>query len=197
VTQRVTRGYGLLEPLLARFRARKANALIPSPFRTGSILDIGCGQVPYFLLTTDFRNKVGIERNPSRPAEDGVALIAVDVGRIQLLPFREQSFDVVTMLAVVEHLDPSCLHHLLPEVRRILKPKGCIIVTTPAHWVDPLLTLMSKLRLVSSTEIEEHKRTYSPGLIRDLLVAAGFSKQGIQVGLFEFGMNCWARARTE
>ena len=40
---RVTRGYGLLEPLLARLRAQQANSLIPNHLRKARILDIGCG----------------------------------------------------------------------------------------------------------------------------------------------------------
>ena len=45
----MTRGKGLLEPMLADLRAQRANKLIPSTSRTGRILDIGCGTYPYFL----------------------------------------------------------------------------------------------------------------------------------------------------
>ena len=41
---RVTRGHGVLEPMLARFRASKANSLIRPEQRAGRILDFGCGQ---------------------------------------------------------------------------------------------------------------------------------------------------------
>lgn len=51
----VTRGHGVLEPLLAKLRAKKANALIPEPARAGRILDVGCGSFPFFLSGTRFR----------------------------------------------------------------------------------------------------------------------------------------------
>jgi SAM-dependent methyltransferase len=188
-----TRGYGLLEPLLARLRARKANSLIPESSRRGRILDIGCGQVPFFLLHTEFAEKIGVERSPSGDYE-GIALVATDVERIKYLPFGDRTVDVITMLAVVEHLSPEGLIELLRDFRRVLKPGGRLVVTTPAHWVDPILVIMSKLRLVSPTEIDEHQKTYSPQELRELLVGVGFSEASVEAGAFEFGMNCWATA---
>jgi SAM-dependent methyltransferase len=189
----LTRGYGLLEPLLARLRARQADSLISESLRRGRVLDIGCGQVPFFLLHTEFAEKIGVERSPVA-TYDGVALVATDVERINCLPFADSSFDVVTMLAVVEHLSPEGLIELLVEIRRVLKPRGRLVITTPAHWVDPILAVMSKLRLVSPTEIDEHQKTYSPKGLRQLLTGVGFSEAAVDAGLFEFGMNCWATA---
>jgi SAM-dependent methyltransferase len=190
---RLTRGYGLLEPLLARLRAHKANSLISESSRSGRVLDIGCGQVPFFLLHTEFAEKIGVERSAGG-AYEGISLVATDVDRISCLPFADRSFDVVTMLAVVEHLLPEGLIELLGDIRRVLKPGGRLVITTPAHWVDPILAIMSKLRLVSPTEIDEHQKTYSPQELRALLAGAGFPKGTVDAGLFELGMNCWATA---
>ena len=167
--------------------------MIPESSRRGRILDIGCGQVPYFLLHTEFVEKIGLERSPAGDYE-GIVLVATDVERIGHLPFADRTVDVVTMLAVVEHLSPEGLIGLLIDIRRVLKPGGRLVVTTPAHWVDPILTIMSKLRLVSPMEIDEHKKTYSPGELRERFVGAGFSEASVEAGLFELGMNCWATA---
>lgn len=59
---RITRGYGLLERFLAKKRAQKANELIPQLYRKGRILDIGSGAYPFFLLTTSFSEKFGVDR---------------------------------------------------------------------------------------------------------------------------------------
>ena len=60
----MTRGKGLLEPILADLRAQKANKLIPSSLRSGRILDIGCGTYPYFLAHTSFEEKFAIDQLP-------------------------------------------------------------------------------------------------------------------------------------
>ena len=60
----MTRGKGLLEPMLADLRAQRANKLIPSSLRTGRILDIGCGTYPYFLAHTSFAEKFAIDQIP-------------------------------------------------------------------------------------------------------------------------------------
>src|SRR5690606_9300954 len=59
---RVTRGKGRLEAFLARHRAQMANRLIPDELRSGTIVDIGCGSYPYFLSTTDFAHRYGLDR---------------------------------------------------------------------------------------------------------------------------------------
>src|SRR5687768_5097855 len=122
---RFTRGRGVLEPFLARQRARQANRLIPDRLRSGRILDIGCGSFPYFLAHTSFQEKYAIDQQP--PAGDGSPDIrwhTLDLNSAPDLPFEDQYFSVVTMLAVVEHLDPASLVLLLCEIRRVLVPGG-------------------------------------------------------------------------
>ena len=65
MTGNVTRGSGYLEKFLAKKRLQMANKLIPTSFRQGKILDIGCGSYPYFLLNTPFRKKYGIDPHVS------------------------------------------------------------------------------------------------------------------------------------
>ena len=61
---RVTRGFGLLEGVLAKKRASLANSLIPASLRTDRILDIGCGSIRFFCGTQCLRkNTVWIRRS--------------------------------------------------------------------------------------------------------------------------------------
>src|SRR5664279_3946205 len=73
------------------------------------------------------------------------------------LPFEDNFFDVVTLLAVVEHLELSELQLLFTEIFRILKPGGRVIITTPAVWTNFILWSLAKLHLLSPEEIAEHK----------------------------------------
>ena len=191
----VTRGYGLLEPLLARLRAHQADKLIPAHLRKGRILDIGCGSDPYFLAHTSFKEKFAIDQLPALISKPEITLHTIDLNNDAKLPFDTSYFDTITMLAVVEHLNPEILIELFRECRRTLKPEGLVILTTPAAWSDRLLRFMARLRLVSKEEIDEHIYAYTLPLIGWYFGAAGFSMHRIKFGYFEFGLNMWATAQ--
>ncbi len=195
--KRFTRGKGLLEPLLARLRAQRANALIPSHLREGRILDIGCGSYPYFLTHTVFKQKFAVDQLP--PSEDGRLLNiewhTLDLNATPHLPFQDNFFSVVTLLAVVEHLNPNSLVSLFQETYRVLHPGGVVILTTPAAWSDGLLKVMARLNLVSAEEINEHVFAYTLPLIGWYFGRAGFEMTKVKFGYFEFMLNMWAVAQ--
>ncbi|UCD48108.1 MAG: class I SAM-dependent methyltransferase, partial [Deltaproteobacteria bacterium] len=123
----VTRGKGLLEGFLARQRWKIANRMIPKEYRNGRILDIGCGAYPFFLLNTDFSIKYGLEKTICEENEDqyqrnNLTIIHWDLEENRTLPLENEYFDVVTMLAVFEHIEPGKLVDILNEIHRILKP---------------------------------------------------------------------------
>jgi SAM-dependent methyltransferase len=195
VSSRVTRGNGLLEPFLARQRARVANRLIPPHLRAGRILDIGCGSYPYFLSHTSFKEKFAVDQLPVSQSTSDIVWYTLDLNLHPKLPFEVDFFSVVTLLAVVEHMDPDSLVELFRECRRVIEPGGVVILTTPAAWSDRLLHFMAKLRLVSKEEIDEHVFTYTLPLIGWYFGVSGFLMQNLRFGYFEFGFNLWATAR--
>jgi len=174
-----------------------ANRLIPHAYRGGRLLDIGCGSYPYFLFHTEFREKYGLDQVVNKAlntecARNKTCLISFDVHRHDALPFKNQCFDVVTMLAVFEHIEPKRLPTLLGEIYRVLRPGGLFVLTTPAAWTDHLLKTMAKIRLVSPIEIEDHKDTYTHSKIARYLEASNFRNEKSKFGYFEFYMNIWA-----
>ena len=160
-----TRGNGLLEKLLAELRANKANELIPDELRSGRILDIGCGANPYFLSHTYFAEKIAIDQQENTHCPVGINWHVLNLNDNYHLDFEDNYFLAITMLAVVEHLDPIVLSDLVGEIHRVLKPGGVFLMTTPAAWSDGLLRMMSKIGLVSSEEIEEHQYAYTLPLL--------------------------------
>lgn len=187
-------GPGLWSPLIARLRYRQAERLIPEAHRQGRILDLGCGSFPAFLAGTRFREKHGVDRRAaSAPPPPGVTMKRADLGR-ESLPWSDGHFDVVTLLAVIEHLAPETVRSLLGEVRRVLRPGGLAILTVPSRQGDRLLSVLSRLRLASAEQHAEHQVLYDARRLRGLLLDVGFAPEDVAVGRFELGMNLWARA---
>jgi SAM-dependent methyltransferase len=192
-----TRGNGLLEPFLARQRARTANQLIPATLRAGRILDIGCGTYPYFLAHTAFQEKFAVEQISVKQeivSELKIEFFNLDLNKKPFLPFDSDFFSVVSLLAVVEHFDPTSMALLFGDIYRVLKPGGCVILTTPSAWSDNLLHFMARLNLVSAEEINEHAYGYTLPLLGWYFGQARFVISKIKFGYFEFGLNMWAVA---
>lgn len=83
-------------------------------------------------------------------------------GDIAETKFRKGFFDAVTLLDVLEHTDES---KTLQEIKRILKPRGCLIITVPAYpW------LWSKW-----DEVLHHRRRYTKRTLKLALHKSGFS----------------------
>ena len=194
----VTRGHGLLEGFLARQRTIQAHKLIGADRHEGRLLDIGCGSYPLFLVRTNFAEKYGLDRVQVNVSDDvraqNVTLIEHDLTSGQVLPFSNDFFDVVTMLAVFEHVDANLIQGLVDEVRRVLRPGGVYVMTTPSYWTEGLLKLLARLGMVSHEELDEHKRQYRESDIRSILVKAGFGSAQVRLGYFEAAMNTWATA---
>ncbi len=192
-----TRGKGVLEPILAQLRMQRADSLIPASLRSGRILDIGCGSFPYFLSHTAFREKFGVDQLPmaeQTAAENRIQFFTLDLNHQPKLPFQAEYFDAVTLLAVVEHLDPDNMALLFQESCRVLKSGGMLILTTPAAWSDGLLHLMARINLVSAEEIHEHAFAYTLPLLGWHFGQAGFKMSKVRFGYFEFMLNMWATA---
>ena len=192
-----TRGKGLLEPMLARMRTQRANQLIPLELRKGRILDIGCGSFPYFLAHTAFQEKFAVDQLPMAPetaAVNHIEFFSLNLNEEPHLPFEGSYFDVATLLAVVEHLDPESMARLFQESCRVLKPGGMVVLTTPAAWSDGLLKFMARLGLVSAEEIHEHAFAYTLPLLGWHFGQAGFQMSKVKFGYFELMLNMWATA---
>lgn len=197
--QNVVRGYGPLDVFLAKQRHKIAQKKIRYADKTGRILDVGCGNYPLFLLNVNFSQKYGLDKisqdNPDENiTKQGITLINSNFEETGKFPFEDDYFDVVTMLAVFEHIIPENLVKVHKEIYRVLKRGGIYIMTTPAFWTDHLLRILAKLRLISDIEIKEHKGYYSHSMISSVLQAADFQKNNMRFGYFELFMNTWATA---
>jgi 2-polyprenyl-3-methyl-5-hydroxy-6-metoxy-1,4-benzoquinol methylase len=95
------------------------------------LLDVGCGSGTLLGLLKErgFRPLgVDFSREAARVAEteNGVRVI---VGSLEQASFCDESFDVVTLFHVLEHVTNP--RRVLVEVSRILKPNGVVILQVP------------------------------------------------------------------
>ena len=78
------------------------------------------------------------------------------------LPFADGTFDLVTILDVLEHIDDDA--GTLRELHRVLRPGGMLLVSVPAY----------RFLWGPQDEISNHKRRYLARELRTRLVEAGF-----------------------
>ena len=97
----------------------------------GRLLDVGCGSGLFLSRMRDLGwDVIGVELDPKavRVAQEEYGL-NVQQRNLHDAGFPDNSFDVVTLSHVIEHVaDPV---ELLKECRRVLKPGGKLVVTTP------------------------------------------------------------------
>ena len=103
------------------------------------------------------------------------------------MPFEESSFDTVTMLAVLEHIENE--KAILSEIHRVLVPNGKLVITVPSIWSQAFLEFLAyKLKIVSEAEIRDHKRYYNKKLLESVLIdGIGFQRFNHQY--FQLWMN--------
>lgn len=130
----------------------------------GRALDAGCGSGRTLLELARYCHSVaGLELNPdaaevARERGD----FEVRTGRVEELPWEEQTFDLITCLDVIEHTPDDTV--ALRELRRVSRPGGWLLLTVPAYQA-----LWS-----SHDEMNHHFRRYSRARLARAVNAAGW-----------------------
>ncbi len=160
------------------------------------VLDVGCGRGEILRHCAKRGAKAyGIDYSPvavriaSEVAGEGAGM-AITFADAKVLPFADASFDRVLMFDLVEHLHPWELGQALAEARRVLEPRGRLIVhTAPNAWYDryayPVVRLVRTLmgqgdrypedpRAITPVNLDVHVNEQSALSLRDALHRASF-----------------------
>lgn len=161
--------------------ARKKLKLIKRYKEGGSLLDIGCA-VGFFLKVCQDEGfeVMGVELSPfaAHYAKESLGL-RVLVGQLLDLSLPSESFDVITMWDVIEHL-PDPLTELR-EIERLLRPEGILVIMTPN--IASLVAKIAGKRWLLYMKPQEHLYYFSPTTLKAMLRKAGFEV----VKVFTFG----------
>jgi 2-polyprenyl-3-methyl-5-hydroxy-6-metoxy-1,4-benzoquinol methylase len=72
------------------------------------------------------------------------------------IPSTAGQFDVITMLAVLEHFPELAYESLRSGCEKFLRPGGKVLITVPSPQVDTILKWLSFFRLIDGMSLEEH-----------------------------------------
>lgn len=179
-----TTDFNWLDKLIAKLRLGKIIGWID---KDDIVLDFGCGSQGLFLNQVVARIKSGVGLDVG--IEEWVAgkLKFVNCKFEDKLPLESKFFDKVVMLAVLEHLEPKTAKLLFGELKRILKPEGKVILTTPTPLGKPVMEVLAFFKIISVKEIRDHKKYYDKKSLLELATKTGFKINNYR--LFQLGLN--------
>ena len=142
----------IIDRVLQRWRNAKARPYVAPGAR---VLDIGCADGALFR---QFHSLIG-EGVGIDPTLD----YAVDGENYRLIPGRfpddvtdERRFDVITMLAVLEHVPAAYQPRWAEACARLLADGGHLVITVPSPSADGILRALQSLRLIDGMSLEQH-----------------------------------------
>ena len=156
---------------IARFVARDAGEV-------GTLVELGPGYCD-FLNQFPAKRKIGFDLNPEmkRFAVEGVELRIESA--LELPEIAPASVDLLFASNFLEHLDGEELDELLPAIRRVLAPRGRLILIQPNH------------RLCAEHYFDDptHRTLFDDGNIGEWLARHGLRVVKLVPGLLPFSMN--------
>lgn len=141
---------------------------IVKEFDRPALLDVGCGTGINFSVLSrfgeTFSSDAAEEALRFSKSRGATGLVRSD---LESLPFEVSTFDVVTALDVLEHVDDDL--SAIGELLRIVKTSGVLVITVPAYgflWSE-------------HDEALHHRRRYAASELRNKLTNAGFEVERI------------------
>jgi SAM-dependent methyltransferase len=126
------------------------------------LLDVGCGTGRNLVELQRLGDAVGVEPSAAAVAVARARGLPVTESGAESLGFGDGTFDLVTALDVIEHIEDD--RTALRELRRVTSPTGALVVTVPAYqWLWS-----------SHDDMNLHKRRYGRPALLQALAEAGW-----------------------
>ncbi len=127
-----------------------------------NILDVGCGTGANLNFLQKYGDILGVDFSKEAKKFCKMRGYKIVQANAEKLPLKENTFDLITALDLLEHLDDNMA---ISEFYRVLKPDGYLILTVPAFTF-----LWSK-----HDEALHHKRRYNKNQLKNVLKSNGFT----------------------
>jgi len=141
------------------------------------VLDIGCGKgllLPFLLKKGCDVSGIDV-LTPESVAKGFSAYHQLDVEQKPHIPYPDESFDVIILADFIEHIRNADV--LLNEVRRVLKQKGRVIISSGniALWLYRMLLLFGSFPYARKGILDEtHEHLYTLSTFSQRMYKAGF-----------------------
>ena len=163
-------------------RLRQVRRFLPAGAK---VLDVGCYDGALFSA---FGNRlaegVGVDPMLQRSGQRGRFRFIAD--GFPTAAIGSENFDVITLLAVLEHVPALELPVWRDACARLLAPAGVIVATVPSPRVDDVLHVLMRLRLIAGMSVHEH-HGFDPETVPRIFAEADLAL--IERRRFELGFN--------
>ena len=174
-----------IEPIFQSFRINKIKQFFPIETSDKVLVDLGCDfeQTVLKAFAPEFKKVIGVDIVAKPEKYSNIEIINANLEK--KLPLKNNSADVVTMLAVLEHLKyPEVA---LSEASRILKKGGLLLLTVPAAQSEPVLEFLANVGIIRREMIDQHENYFTHRRLKRITLEAGFGSVSIQS--WQFGFN--------
>ena len=154
----------------------------------GELLDLAAGYAD-FTCAISARHKVAIDLNPAlvefvnadRAARRGSSgeIEAIVADATDLSSFVDDRFATVFASNFIEHLEHPQIDALLPEVQRVLRPGGRLILVQPNFRLSPRRYF----------DDYTHRTIWTDQSLTDVLLASGFEVEHIEARFLPLSMR--------
>ena len=160
------------------------------PLEGKRVLDVGCGVGEFVRRLREFSEDVfGVDVDAERVRQAGLWAPNLALALGEYLPFGNDTFDVVLMHEVIEHVTDDLA--TLREVRRVLRPDGRAVIFCPnrlypfethgvflgKRYVFGNVPLVNWLPDIVRNWLVPHARAYTRGDLRRLYRRAGLRER--------------------
>lgn len=139
-----------------------------------TILDVGCGTgLLVNFLNTNRLQALGCDSSIEaiKASQKNDSQKNIILASATSLPFKANSFDLVTSISVIEHLTKNEALEFIKESKRVLNKNGFIFLVTP-NFATPLRILFGKKWF--AYQDPTHINFFTPKSLSNLLIKNGF-----------------------
>lgn len=137
------------------------------------VLNIGCGagDLENYVLKKQKKNLqwVGVDISPKslKECRENFKNAKFELGDILKLKYKDESFDIVILSEIMEHISPKNTFRALKEVNRVLRRGGRLVVSIPVNEGLPEMVKRGE-------NPNAHVRAYTKSIVMTELALSGF-----------------------